>query len=80
MNQVSKDDLKKLTVYIKKADIEAIATKTGFSISYVRKVLGGTKYNMAILVSASEIALLRKNELDNTVKRFKNKIGSITHK
>lgn len=80
MNQVSKEDLKKLTAFIKKADIEDIATKTGFSISYVRKVLGGTKYNMAILVSASEIALLRKNELNNTVKKFKNKVDSITRK
>ena len=80
MSQISKDDLKKLTNILKKADIETIATKTGFSISYVRKVLYGTKYNMIILESASEIALLKKKEQDENVKKFKNKVDCIARK
>ncbi len=80
MSQISKDDLKKLTNILKKADIETIATKTAFSVSYVRKVLYGTKYNMAILELASEIALLKKKEQDETVKKFKNKVDYIARK
>lgn len=80
MNQISKEDLKKIKAFIKKSDIEDIATKTGFSVSYVRKVLCGTKCNIKILVSASETALLRKSEMDNNVKKFETNVGYIARK
>jgi ABC-type Zn uptake system ZnuABC Zn-binding protein ZnuA len=66
MERVGKEDLKKITDLLKKADIEAIATETGFSISYVRKVLYGTKSNIKILISASERAILKKKEHEDT--------------
>ncbi len=80
MEQVSKEDLKKITDVLKKTDIEAIATQTGFSISYVRKVLYGVKYNLKILVLASEIAFQKKNETEESLKNIKEKIQYITQK
>lgn len=80
MSQVCKADLRKLTNILKKADIETIATKTEFSISYVRKVLYGTKYNMEILDLASEIALLKKKKQDEIIRKIKNKVACITLK
>lgn len=79
MEQVSKEDLKKLTEILKKVDVETIATETGFSVSYVRKVLYGTKFNIKILISASERAILKKKEMEESEKRFKNKVHCITH-
>ena len=78
MERVGKEDLKKITDLLKKADIEAIATETEFSISYVRKVLYGTKYNMKILISASERAILKKNEQKEDEIKFKDKVKCIT--
>jgi ABC-type Zn uptake system ZnuABC Zn-binding protein ZnuA len=80
MERVSKEDLKKITELLKKADIEAIAEETGFSVSYVRKVLYGTKYNMKILISASERAILKKNEQEDIENKLKNKVKCITQR
>ena len=80
MNQVSDEELEKLSNFLKKADIEIIAAKTGFSVSYVWKVLRGTKYNLEILVSVSERALLKKTEQDKLIKKFKYKVSSIAGK
>jgi ABC-type Zn uptake system ZnuABC Zn-binding protein ZnuA len=80
MERVGKEDLKKITDLLKKADIEAIATETGFSISYVRKVLYGTKSNIKILISASERAILKKKEQEDTEKKLKDKVKCITQK
>ena len=67
---MTKSALRKLRKRLKKGDFNTIVTKTGFSYSYVSKVLYGydKKYNQAILETAITIA----NENENA----KNKLNA----
>lgn len=70
---ITDQELKKIRELMPPKAFDEIAAETGFSKSYVYKVLSGTKYNLTVISLASKMA----NHLKLELAELKEKINQL---